>query len=160
MLLILIWLTSILLLLSIVERLLVRVGIICEVAIRLYHLKEVCVLSMLRCTHYWICWGIRSWGAGAPHPAARNVKENRRVFYGASEKKRYNIYVARISCDEYRNSRPCSHCLKNLKMFAKISKVYYTLGDGMYACEKVRDMTSEHISNGFRHLMRQKCITN
>ena len=80
--------------------------------------------------------------------------------FGIFRKKRYNIYVARISGDEYRNSRPCSHCLKNLQTLAKISKVYYTLGDGMYACEKVQEMTSDHISNGFRHLMKQKCITN
>lgn len=71
-----------------------------------------------------------------------------------NKKKRLEIFVARISGNEFRNSRPCSHCTKTLKKY-NIYRVYYTIGDGKYCREKVKDMISNHVSNGFRHLMRQ-----
>ena len=38
-----------------------------------------------------------------------------------------------------------------------MSKVYYTLNDGNYGCEKIQDMTSNHVSNGFRAIFN-KCL--
>ena len=42
-----------------------------------------------------------------------------------------------------------------LKNINNISKVYYTLNDGNYGCEKIKDMTSTHISNGFRAIFNK-----
>ena len=52
-----------------------------------------------------------------------------------------------------RNSAPCKSCLSLLKSVG-IKKLYYSTGDGdEIVCENVRDMESDHVSNGYRRII-------
>ena len=47
------------------------------------------------------------------------------------------------------NSRPCNHCIQNLKMFG-VKVVYYSNSQGEIVKESVSDIESEHVTGGQR----------
>lgn len=64
-----------------------------------------------------------------------------------------NIYVVRISntTKEYLNSKPCSNCIKILKYY-NLSKTYYSSENNSFSVEKIKDLKSNHLSQGFKFL--------
>jgi hypothetical protein len=49
--------------------------------------------------------------------------------------------------DEWGMSRPCRECWEVMHTLG-IRKVYYTIGDGQWICEKVANMEPTHHSSG------------
>lgn len=47
-------------------------------------------------------------------------------------------------------SKPCTHCLAFMKAIG-IRKVYYSLNETEWACEKVNKMTTNHCSRANRY---------
>lgn len=59
-----------------------------------------------------------------------------------------------------RNSRPCYHCVENLKMFG-IRNIYYSNDEGCIVKERVDSLTDNHITDGqrryYQHLSGLGC---
>ena len=65
--------------------------------------------------------------------------------------KKLVMYIIRITADgELADSRPCIHCLKMMKN-NMIKKVVYTTFGGEIKIENINDISTQHISCGFRH---------
>ena len=63
--------------------------------------------------------------------------------------------VVRVTAEgELRDSRPCRDCLKWLRQY-KVRRVYYSTDDGVVVSERVRDMTTEWVSLGYRNMTKQ-----
>lgn len=72
--------------------------------------------------------------------------------------KKLTIYVVRWSKKEncYENSKPCESCITFLKMVG-IGTIIYTTGDNkIYKKERVRNLSSDHMSSGMRSLDKRK----
>lgn len=72
--------------------------------------------------------------------------------------KKLTIYVVRWSKKEncYENSKPCESCITFLKRVG-IGTIIYTTGDNdIYKKERVRNLSSKHISSGMKCLNREK----
>ena len=67
-----------------------------------------------------------------------------------------NVYVVRISNNkqDYLNSKPCYNCIKILKHY-NLSKTYYSSENNSFSVEKIKDIESNHLSQGFRFLKRK-----
>lgn len=58
-----------------------------------------------------------------------------------------DLYVVRVNRNgELLDSRPCAECLNAMKS-AEIHKVFYSTSNGTVISEKVKYMTSEHLSH-------------
>lgn len=79
------------------------------------------------------------------------------------KRSRVDLYVVRLGVDdkgqlEYRNARPCRHCLNLMKEYG-VRRVYYTTGPNAYAMEKIETMTTEHESAALRLLRLRNFVT-
>ena len=77
--------------------------------------------------------------------------DNGIVFYDKERrKKKVDLIVLRINKnDEYRNARPCKHCLETMRDLNCIDKIYYSTGNNdEFIMEKVNRMISNHVSYG------------
>ena len=75
-------------------------------------------------------------------------------YYIVIYRRKYNIYVTRVSNNQYKYSRPCANCLIVLKSIPNISNVYYTVDNDHYVCEKITNMTSNYICCGSRYIKK------
>ncbi len=74
--------------------------------------------------------------------------------------KKFTLIVIRWSNKNncFENSKPCQSCTEFLK-FIGIGKIIYSTGDDeIYRVERVKNMTSSHISSGMKSLLREKLI--
>ncbi len=61
-----------------------------------------------------------------------------------------DLYVMYYSNGKYKNSKPCFNCIDFIKNF-NINKIIYTTGlDDIYVIEKVQDITTNHVSKGWK----------
>lgn len=68
--------------------------------------------------------------------------------------KKLEIVVIRTDNNgNLKNSKPCSHCIKNMKLF-NIKYVYYSTDDGKIIKERVENLTTDHLSGGQKNLKR------
>lgn len=59
---------------------------------------------------------------------------------------RYSIVVLRVNNDgKLLNSKPCFHCLQILKI-SGLNKIYYSDSNGNINVEKIKNMTTSHLS--------------
>lgn len=68
------------------------------------------------------------------------------------------LVVVRINNDKsssipFKNSAPCSECITTLKHY-NIQKIMYSLDDGTFHFERVRDLGEGRLSSGARALLR------
>ena len=68
------------------------------------------------------------------------------------------LVVVRINNDKnspipFKNSAPCSDCITKLRAY-NIQKIMYTLDDGTFHFERVRDLGEGRLSRGARALLR------
>lgn len=61
-----------------------------------------------------------------------------------------DIYVVRISKEMTLNSKPCAHCLLNIK-FLGIKRIFYTTGKDQWECHKHYEIENSHISYGRKY---------
>lgn len=62
---------------------------------------------------------------------------------------RATIYVIRVNAHgKLANSKPCAHCTKFLKK-SGVKNIYYSVDDGLIY-DKIKNLTSDHISHGQR----------
>lgn len=61
-------------------------------------------------------------------------------------RKKLDIYIAKRDMG---NSKPCQHCINILQHFG-IYRVYYTMSENDYICEKINNIENEHVSYGNR----------
>lgn len=55
--------------------------------------------------------------------------------------KKFDLYVSRIKNDEFKNSKPCLHCINFIKNIGCIKRVIYTTGTNeIYTIEKVNSI--------------------
>ena len=59
--------------------------------------------------------------------------------------KNIDILVFRQSKSGIKNSKPCKDCIQTMKSL-NINKVYYSSDSGILICEKINNITSEHLS--------------
>jgi len=69
------------------------------------------------------------------------------------------LIVVRINNDKnspipFKNSAPCSECIIKLREY-NIQKIMYTLDDGTFHFERVRDLGEGRLSRGARALLRE-----
>jgi hypothetical protein len=82
--------------------------------------------------------------------ASRTGVLNGNVLYGANTRKKYNIFVIRITSEnKLVNSRPCAMCIKTMRDYG-VKKVYYSNDDGSVTCEKTNIMQQTMLSSGMR----------
>lgn len=60
-----------------------------------------------------------------------------------------DIIVVRIQGDTVGMSKPCSHCVAYLKSL-HMGKIYYSYYDGQIIVEKIKRITSDHVSVKYR----------
>ncbi len=74
-----------------------------------------------------------------------NAKSNHR-------KPHIDLYIVRINTAlETNNSKPCYHCIEKLKK-AGINRVFYSTGENdIYKCEKIKNITNNHVTLANRH---------
>ena len=68
------------------------------------------------------------------------------------------LIVVRINNDKsssipFKNSAPCSECIAKLRQY-NIQKIMYSLDDGTFHYERVRDLGEGRLSSGARALLR------
>jgi|TARA_Y100000389_G_C17367500_1_gene467126 deoxycytidylate deaminase len=68
------------------------------------------------------------------------------------------LIVVRINNDKsssipFKNSAPCSECITKLRQY-NIQKIMYSLDDGTFHFERVRDLGEGRLSSGARALLR------
>ncbi len=68
-----------------------------------------------------------------------NVKNNKNS--------KIDVLVIRSVANGIGSSRPCKHCLSVMKKL-NVNRVYYSIDGNEIVYEKVRDMTSNHLSLG------------
>lgn len=61
-----------------------------------------------------------------------------------------DIYIVRIANDITLNSKPCAHCLINIK-YLGIKRIFYTTGKDQWACQKYYEIENSHISYGRKY---------
>jgi cytidine deaminase len=72
----------------------------------------------------------------------------------AEWKNKLEILVIRLDkLGNFKNSKPCNHCLATMKLFG-IKAVYYTTDEGIIEKHKVSDLTTEHYSGGQKRYFR------
>ncbi len=72
--------------------------------------------------------------------------------------KKFTLIVIRWSNNNncFENSKPCESCIKFLK-YIGIGKIIYSTGDeDIYRVERVKNLSSSHISSGMKSLIREK----
>lgn len=57
---------------------------------------------------------------------------------------KYNIYIIRVKKDNLALSKPCLHCIEQIKK-RNIKKIYYSVENNI-VCEKSKYITTRHIS--------------
>ncbi len=70
--------------------------------------------------------------------------------------KKYTLIVVRWSKtkNDWSNSKPCQSCTEFLQKVG-IGTIIYTTGDDtIYKKERVKHLTTKHISSGMRHMSR------
>lgn len=74
----------------------------------------------------------------------------RNIFYEV------NLLVIRLDRNgKYCESTPCKCCINFMNSVSpniKINKVYYFDKNGKFCCEKLKNMKTDHISNGYRKI--------
>jgi len=61
-----------------------------------------------------------------------------------------DILVIRIDrTGKLNNSKPCNECIQMLKKY-NINRVYYSNSEGEIVCEKVCQITTDHMSTGYQ----------
>ena len=74
-----------------------------------------------------------------------------REFHKHTKYKRCHILVVRLNSNlKLVNSKPCRDCMISLLKMG-IKNVYYSDESGNIVCEKIKHMTSTHISSGTRY---------
>jgi deoxycytidylate deaminase len=74
-------------------------------------------------------------------------------------KKKINFYIVRISENgEYKNSAPCSMCVKILKQH-HIKMIIYSTDDGLLKKCKLIHYVSNHISGGQKAIINKRVIS-
>ena len=79
-------------------------------------------------------------------PLERKTKRIRVISNYRAFQKKLKIIVIRTDKEgNLRDSKPCSHCLDNLKIFG-IRSVYYSTNEGTMEKVKTEDINGDHIS--------------
>ncbi len=75
-----------------------------------------------------------------------------RVFYGnvkdlIKNRTKMSLIVIRINkLGELKNSKPCQDCLKYIRRYPQVQKIYYSDDNGSIMMEKVKDIDNNHQS--------------
>lgn len=86
----------------------------------------------------------------------QNVKGQWRICEKKYQPKKVSLFVVRIDRDNNpKMAKPCLHCLESLQKLNVVKNIYYTTGNGdEVKCEKIRDITNNHVSHGNRNYAR------
>lgn len=85
-------------------------------------------------------------------------KRTKKIQSKIKRKEKISIMVIRTDKkEEMQISKPCKHCIRFMKMIGmvtniEISKIYYFDENKNMVCEKLKDIKSEHASNGWRNV--------
>lgn len=102
---------------------------------------------------------VMAWGAsrlaieGCDHAEENAIKELASRNYTSRQLRNLTMIVARKHNDRLRLSKPCVDCCKAIKISGVFQWVCYSTADGVYERVRVRDLHSQYISIGRRHLL-------
>lgn len=88
------------------------------------------------------------------HPSLILKRITDKEFYETKlPKKKYTLIVIRIDKNgDLASSKPCKHCTEFMKNSKIIKSVFYFDEQKNFKCEKIKDIQTNHKSNGWRHL--------
>lgn len=88
------------------------------------------------------------------HAEINSLRKYFNVKNTKSKRKYFNILVIRVKENKLQNSKPCLHCINNIKQYDFCKYIFYSTGNGNeIKKEKNGVITNNHISRGNKKLL-------